>query len=57
MQMIFVVTKEFVKDLKYERYEYVADIYACWLKRPEKDNKHKNIIIVSEYFEYAVKEH
>jgi hypothetical protein len=41
MQMIFVETMEFVKDLKYERYEYVADICACWLKRPENREEKK----------------
>lgn len=33
MQKIFVVTKVFVRGLKYERCEFEADIYACWLKR------------------------
>jgi hypothetical protein len=31
-----------VKDLKYVRYVYVADIYACWLKRSmERDKRRK----------------
>lgn len=43
MQKIFVVTKVFVMDLKYELCELEFDIYACWLKRSVEMRKEKKV--------------